>query len=69
MMADEVCAADDLASACARFCDAFCASQEAFCIDSRCPPGECAEGGDSFDTCMSSCDGKGAECWCRLGLP
>lgn len=56
------CAGDDLATACALFCDAFCANQETFCVASRCAPGDCAEGGSLMDTCLSQCASDGPAC-------
>lgn len=62
----DACAADDLESACAIFCDAFCANQESLCVASSCVAGYCSPGGELYDMCLAECGTEGASCAARL---
>ena len=63
------CTGDNLADACAAFCEAFCQNEQALCVESRCSAGDCEPGGEVFIACNDICadDPDGPE-QCAQGL-
>jgi hypothetical protein len=62
------CEADSLEDGCVAFCEAFCRSEDSFCVASTCPPGACERNGGLYRECADACRNDTDPAACAVSL-